>query len=109
MIELDKTLVKEIFYTFDHIEIGYDHSVENDYERSVYQNTLSESLSKSEHEIYIGILKRIFDNDYYYFDHDNEEFGEMLDSLECVLKCYQKEGVDDFDWGLDSLSILSLL
>ena len=66
MSEKDNIFVKESFFDNDHSEIGYDHSMENDYKGSVYQNILNDSLSKSENGIYIKIHERIVDNDYHY-------------------------------------------
>ena len=60
MDEKDNMFVKEILYNPDHSENDYNHSVENDFERSVCHNILNESLRSSENEIYIESLERIF-------------------------------------------------
>ena len=69
---------KEISHNIDHSEIHHDNSMEIDCEGSVGNFNLSASLSNNENEIYIEVVERSFDNDYYYFKYDNEEFGSYI-------------------------------
>ena len=94
------------FYRIVHSEIFYDHSVKRDYGNRFYQDIWNESLSVNESAIYIESHEKIDEKNYYCFYYEIEGFEDNI----CwrLFKCWEKEGVGDFDSGLDSLSLLSL-
>ena len=67
---------KETFYSIDHSEICYNHSMKKDYGNRFYQNSENESLIVNESEIHIECHAKIDDKSYYYFNYDIEEFDD---------------------------------